>query len=182
MHFRDIQQLTRSANYQVDIPWTALDDTLARYADHGTLDLDPEFQRAHVWDEEKQRRYVEFILRGGKSSRDIYFSQADWMKAFKAPMYLVDGKQRLEAVRRFMRDDLYVFPLAYSAPLGYKLSEIEGNMGWDASFRFHINDLPTYAAVLRWYIDLNAGGVVHTDDEIAKVRGLLVAEEGKRHS
>jgi hypothetical protein len=37
----------------------------------------------------------------------------------------------------------------------------------DMDFVFAVNDLPTRAAVLQWYLDLNTGGVVHTSHEIA---------------
>lgn len=181
MKFQDIPQFTKSAPYVVDVPWAMLEDHLERYNDGGVLQLDPEFQRAHVWTVDQQRRYVEYVLRGGKSSRDVYFNQADWMKAYQKPMYLVDGKQRLEAVRAFLRNDLAILVgvAPYNYPLGIKLHQFEDRLSWDESFKFHINDLPTYAQVLQWYIDLNAGGVAHTADEIAKVRDLLKQEQLK---
>ena len=43
----------------------------------------------------------------------------------------------------------------------------------DASFKVHVNNLKTRAEVLQWYLDLNTGGVVHTDEEIEKVKQLL---------
>ena len=168
MKFTDIPQMTRSARYQAQIPWTEVEAKLARYNDQGQLQLNPEFQRAHVWDDEKRRRYVEYILRGGRSGRDIYFNQADWMRDFKAPMYLVDGKQRLEAVRRFLNNELAIFDGVY-----YK--DFEGGTPYEAEFNFHINDLKTYREVCQWYIDLNDGGVAHTPEEIQKVKDILNA-------
>jgi hypothetical protein len=179
MRFRDIPQLTRSANYQVHVFWDYLETTLEHYNEFGTLELDPPFQRAHVWDEEKQRRYVEYVLKGGKSSRDIYFNCADWMKGYKAPIYLVDGKQRLEAVRKFLRNELGIFLLPYSAPLGHFYSDFEDKIPFEANFIFHVNDLATYREVLQFYYDLNAGGVAHTEEELDKVR-KMIAEEEKR--
>ena len=38
------------------------------------LQLTPNFQRGYVWTEYQQIKYVEFILRGGKSGRDFYFN------------------------------------------------------------------------------------------------------------
>lgn len=38
------------------------------------LQLNPEFQRRHVWTQEQQKKYIEFILRGGKTGRDFYFN------------------------------------------------------------------------------------------------------------
>lgn len=174
MRYSDIPQLTRSANYVVNIPWDHLEGALAKYNENGDLELDPEFQRAHVWTEDKQIRYVEFIMRGGKSSRDIYFNHRGWFKDWKGPMYLVDGKQRLEAVRKFMRNELPVFDGHFKKDFEDKVP----TMRYD--FIFHVNDLQTYEEVLTWYLDLNSGGVVHKESELNKVRLLLEQEQTKR--
>ena len=170
MKFQDIPQFTKTAAYAVDVFWDYLEQQLTHYADSNILELDPEFQRAHVWTPEQQRRDVEYILRGGHSSRDIYFNCANWMRAGRGVIYLVDGKQRMEAVRKFLRDELPIFD-------GHICSDFEDKLPFSAGFKFHINDLPTYADVLQWYIDLNAGGVAHTSEEIEKVRKLLDAEK-----
>lgn len=170
--FRDIPQFTRDANYRISQPWEYLEDFLARMIDRGvhqTLNLDPDFQRAHVWDETKQIRYVEFILRGGKSGKEIYFNHPNWGGTYKGEMVLVDGKQRLEAVRRFLRNEIPAF--------GTLLSDYKDKLPFmQCDFLININNLRTRAEVLQWYIDLNAGGVAHTDEEIEKVRALLRQE------
>jgi hypothetical protein len=48
----------------------------------------------------------------------------------------------------------------------------------DPSFRIMVNTLPTRVDVLRWYLDINSGGVAHTPEEIARLRALLEAEAG----
>lgn len=180
MKFRDLPQFTKSAQYSVSIPWEYLERTLESYNEDGKLQLDPEFQRAHVWNQAKQIAYVEFVLRGGKSSRDIYFNMRGWMSTFSGPMYLVDGKQRLESVRAFLRGDIPVFGAYFAA--------FEDRLPLEASFTFQVNDLKNYSEVLQWYLDLNAGGVVHTSEELDKVRAILRAEigseslKGKRHA
>jgi len=37
----------------------------------------------------------------------------------------------------------------------------------------------TRAEVLTWYLQINAGGVVHSDEEIERVKELLKEEESK---
>lgn len=172
MKFADIPQLTRMGSYEINVGWKYLEEQLEHYASDSRckLELDPEFQRAHVWNEQKQRAYVEYILRGGHSSKVIYFNCAGWMKDFRGPMYLVDGKQRLEAVRKFMRNELTVFNGNYYKDFEDSLRLV------GADFKFHVNDLPTYKAVLQWYLDLNAGGVIHTEEELNKVREMLKKE------
>ena len=175
MKFSDIPQFTRSGNYRVDVPWRylekQLDDFNGTQCGVNNLNLDPDYQRAHVWAEDKQIKYVEFILKGGKSSRDILFNCPGWMNFHNnQTIELVDGKQRLESVRRFMCGQLRVF--------GLLITEFEDNPHFmDHGFIFVVNDLPTRAAVLQWYLELNDGGVVHTQEELNRVRELLTYEK-----
>lgn len=169
--FRDIPQFTRAASYQVNVGWDFVEHTLEHWNENNMLELDPDFQRAHVWTQEKQESYVEFILRGGHSSKLIQFNCSSWMKGFDTPVELVDGKQRLEAARKFMRNELVVFGNCRFSDFTDRLRITT------ADFIFCVNDLSTRAEVLQWYLDLNAGGVVHTDEEIEKVRRLLKKEK-----
>jgi len=43
--------------------------------------------------------------------------------------------------------------------------------------RININDLPTRKDVLQWYLQMNTGGTVHTEEEINRVKMLLEKEE-----
>lgn len=170
--FRDIKKYTRAGSYQVDVSWDYLERCLEMWsADYG-VELDPDFQRAHVWTPDKQIRYVEHVLRGGQQGKVILWNCPTFGQGGvpdMTPVVLVDGKQRLNAVRKFMADDLPVF--------GHKLSEYEDRLrGMMCTFKFQVNDLLTRAEVLQWYLDVNDGGVVHTSDEIEKVRRLLAAE------
>ena len=42
---------------------------------------------------------------------------------------------------------------------------------------FYIADLTSRATILQWYLDINAGGVVHSREEISRVRELLEEEK-----
>lgn len=170
MRYDDIPRMTRPSNYQVHQPWRRLPDWVKRHQKDLGLEIDPDFQRAHVWDDEKRRRYVEFILREGQSSKDIYFNCAGWMGDWRGPFVLVDGKQRLDAVLKFLDNKLTVFD-------GHLFSDFEDRiMPLHACFVVHVNNLNSRAEVLQWYCDLNSGGVAHTDDEIRKVKDLLAIE------
>lgn len=164
--FKDIPQFTRPAHYRVDVSWNYLDSNIERYNEFNNLVMDPEFQRLHVWTERQQIRYIEFILRGGQSGRDIMWNCAGWMNDFRGPMYLVDGKQRIHAVQRFMTGKIPAFGTLYH--------EYEDNFPLtDTGFVFHVNNLNTYKEVVQWYIDLNAGGTPHTEEEIEKAKSIL---------
>jgi len=174
MRYRDLPQFTRSSEYRVDVPWGYLETVLSGYADDAKssgipFEMDPDFQRGHVWSREKQVRYVEFVLRGGRSSCDIYWNCPGWNTGSRigGRFVLVDGKQRVEAVRAFMRGDFPAF--------GTLVGDFTDKLPIHSRFKFHVNDLSTEAEVLQWYLDLNDGGVVHTDDELNRVRTLLAA-------
>lgn len=164
MHYRDIPQFTRDASYAVDVTLDYIEDAIQRYQKDYGLDLNPDFQREHVWTEKQQIAYVEFLLRGGRSSRDIYFNHPGWMRSMKGNMVLVDGKQRLQAVHRFLTNEIPAFGTLYK--------NFEGRPGL-ITLKFHVNTLQTREEVLQWYIDMNAGGTPHTDEEIEKVRQMM---------
>lgn len=130
------------------------------------LDLDPDFQRGHVWTEAQQVAFMEYFLREGRSGRDIYFNNPTWMTTFSEPTVLVDGKQRLTAARRFMANQIKVF--------GLFAWEFEGKARM--TFNFHVNSLKTRKEVLQWYLQMNAGGTPHTAEELERVRVLLANE------
>jgi hypothetical protein len=172
MRFRDIPQLTQ-AHYAVDVPLGSLLEHLDRYKKEYDLQLCPDFQRGHVWTEEQQAKYVEFLLRGGQSSRDILFNHTRWnrLSGPEGEFVCVDGLQRLTACTKFLGNELKVF--------GYYRNEFEDQLrDMCNTLRFHINDLPTRKQVLAWYLELNDGGTVHTENELARVRTLLAQEEG----
>lgn len=175
MRFLDIPQFTRSASYRINVSWGYLEQQLESFAQGYELELEPEFQRAHVWNDGQRSRYVEYVLQGGKSSREIQWNCAEFGKgrdAFARKILLVDGLQRLTAVRKFLANEVRAF--------GLLRREFEGKLptlGY-MDFVFAVNDLSTYPEVLQWYIDLNTGGVVHTDEEINRVKALLVAQTG----
>lgn len=173
--FEEIPPLTPWGNYTVDVIWPMLESTLAELGGQNGLDLDPDFQRGHVWTEAQQVAFVEFSLRGGRSGQDILFNQPHFSAGGRKgqPVQIVDGKQRLEAVRRFLRSEIPAFGTLHR---DYR----DGLTLTGPKFRFTVNNLPTRAAVLRWYLELNAGGTPHPDTEIVRVRALLAAEEGRR--
>ncbi len=170
MRFRDIPKFTEWGHYAVDVSWGYLKDYVAGHEKSHGFDRDPDFQRGHVWTRLQQIAFVEFTLKGGKSGRNILTNCPGWNRGKSGPMVLVDGKQRLTAVMAFLDDEIPAFGHLYSQYTD-KLDLI------DHSFRWHVNDLKTRAEVLTWYLELNAGGTPHTDEELTRVRGLLAAEQ-----
>lgn len=164
--------------YTVHSSWEYIEETLKSWDTRDIpgslgLNLDPDFQRGHVWTEQKQIEYVEYCLRGGESSRNLIFNHPNWSGNYKGEMVLVDGKQRLEAVKKFLRNELPIFN-------GHKLNDFENPRkvlrSHNAHFIVSVHKLPTRKDVLEFYLKLNSGGVVHTKEEIEKVRKMLEEE------
>lgn len=169
MKFSEIPQLYR-ANYKINMPWGFIDKWIISHRGYTEVDLDPDFQRAHVWTETKQREYLEYILAGGPSAREIQWNCYGWDRCLKpGPFLLVDGKQRLTAISKFLNNEIKTY--------GYYCNEIEDNhrfkMITGPDCLFFVNNLPNKREVLKWYLQLNRGGVIHTEEEINKVEELL---------
>ena len=41
------------------------------------------------------------------------------------------------------------------------------------TLRFNVNDLKSEKEVLQWYVDMNAGGIPHTSEEIDRVKAMI---------
>lgn len=170
--FSDFKTFTRTPNYRTTVDWSYLEQSIAHYEERADgcagLDLEPDFQREHVWTEAQQIAFVEYILRGGTSGREIYFNCAGWMADWRGPFVIVDGKQRLHAVRQFLANKIPAF--------GIYCKDFEGRIPSDCQFFFNINDLKTREQVLKWYLEMNTGGTPHTEKELEKVKQMLLEE------
>lgn len=167
----------RRASYTVDYRIGYLDEALRSLAEGqesvgGRLDLNPDFQRGHVWSRDKQIAYVENVLRG----------TAPTLLRFNCPCYgsnttpgdlppndlvCVDGLQRITALLSFLNGDFKVFD-KYAAP------DLKGTP-FDLSrytVQFSVFEIRNRKDLLTFYLDINSGGVVHSDEELARVRAL----------
>lgn len=181
--FSDIPQLIGFGNYSITVGLTYVKRQLSVFTEECDLDLEPEFQRDYVWNHEQKERYIEFLLRGGNTGRDILFNYADWGVNVKSKrdlsddpivnrMVIVDGKQRLSAVTGFMDNNVKAFGYFY-CDFTDKLRQTLVNL------IFHVNELGTRKEILEWYLQLNSGGTVHTEEELTKVRKMIEQIEYK---
>lgn len=172
--FRAIPKLTRDGHYGADYPLPSLVRWVKeKVAEEGLL-MEPDFQRGHVWTEKQQIAFIEFILRGGKSGRVLYFNNPSWNHQVEADAYndfvCVDGLQRFTAIRRFIENEIMVFGSYYNE----YTDKLDTSMN---TMRVNINDLPTKAAVLQWYLEMNDGGTPHSNEEISRVKAMLAAAQ-----
>lgn len=133
------------------------------------LQLNPEFQRGHVWTEEQQMKYIEFILRGGKTGRDFYFN---WNQ--KTNEYVcVDGLQRTKAFVRFVTGEIMVFGQYYD-DFGFTKRVAGYNPLPEFQINVYMNHLENKKEILEWYVDMNSGGTPHTNAEIERVKKMIL--------
>lgn len=167
MKYDDIEKFPH-ASYAVDVPFRSVVDWVRENENDLGLEMNPDFQRGHVWTEEQQIAYVEYIIRGGRDGRDIYFNHPGWQSSYKGEMVCMDGLQRVTAVIRFTNDEIRAF--------GALASEFDVLPAMSVTLRFNVFRLATRKEVLKWYIQFNSAGVIHSDEELNRVRDLMEAE------
>lgn len=169
MRFKDIPQFTPDGNYEITVEMRNLEQTIDDYIENYDLELNPDFQRGNVWTKQQQIAWLEFFFKGGKTSRVVYFNCPEWALNL-APdsdiknMCCVDGLQRLTALLGFLHNEIPVF--------GYYFKDFEDRLGHDYWIRININSLQYRKDVLKWYLDMNSGGTVHSDTELDRVKKL----------
>ena len=166
MHINEVSKLKGFGNYQVDTRMFDLDKKLKEWIKEDGLELNPYFQRGHVWSNDQKIEFVEFILKGG-TCPPLVFNHPGWLGSFEGKFYCVDGLQRISAILAFLNGELAVFK-------GHNRQDIEGI---DKELkRIHvkifINNLKNDREVLDWYLELNGGGTPHTQDELSRVKAL----------
>lgn len=148
----------------------------------GRVQMNPDFQRGHVWNKDQKVAFIEAILRGTAPMKVIFNSPS--YRASRPdgdlPEYdlvCVDGLQRITAVQEFVRGEFRIFDDTMS------YEDLEGTSFSFRRTRFKF-DLYIYAFnrrkdLLEFYISINSGGTVHTKEELDRVRALIVESEKK---
>lgn len=169
--FRDIPKLTGKPRYRIDVQIDFVKANIEDWTNPtagAALEISPDFQRAHVWTEQQQISFVEFLLKGGDTS-PILFNCKGWGINWEGPFQLVDGKQRLTALLRFLNNEIPAFGAYYK--------EYTDSIRFaDTRLQFWVNNLKTRKEVLQWYLEINSGGTPHTAQELDKVKELLKKE------
>lgn len=170
-----IPRLTNDPSYRCDVPLMDLADYISKLVSQG-LDLDPEFQRGHVWNQEQRVRWVEYLLKSGRvhPNHPILLNHTNWLVGERedGDFVLVDGKQRLTATLDFLSGKFSIFHGFDGNPNGWLASDIPIREMRTCHLTIAINTLETRKDVLSWYLELNEGAVAHSTSEIERVRKL----------
>lgn len=174
INFRDIPQFTSSGTYQVDYPLDRLVHFIEDEVSEMGLQLEPDFQRGHVWTVSQQIAWLEYHLKGGKTGNTIYLNYPFWRNVRTpklgeyADYVCVDGLQRITAAKRFVNNEIPVFG-SYYREFGDSIRRCIPNL-----MTVNVNDLKTKQEVLQWYIEMNSGGTPHSKEEIKRVQNMLM--------
>ena len=169
------------AAYSVDVAIKRLEAFLAGQDAQlqtvgGGLEMEPDFQRGHVWSQDQRSRYVESVLRGQAPTR-LLFNSPNYVGSHgsvggdlpRNVMQCVDGLQRTAALIGYAQGHVKAFGRTAadfeSGPFGAGRLRVQFVV-YQFEFR---NDL------LQFYLDINGGGVVHTQEELDRVRALMSA-------
>jgi hypothetical protein len=156
--FRDIYKPVSYRNIDIDIEY------LEEWVDHFNVDLDPDYQRGHVWTKEQREAFVGFVLQGG-SPPPIYINNLYVKQGYKE---VIDGKQRIVSLLKWLNGDI---PAALSTGLKVWREELDHCKNLSISSREVELDRK---GVLEFYLLLNGGGTVHSEEELQRVRYLLL--------
>lgn len=175
-----IRPLPRAV-YATDIPWGYLEESLQRYGnDWGGLDLEPDFQRGHVWSAAQQQHFIENVMRRVVTDAGlvVQFNCPHWdtepiSTDLPRGLQCIDGLQRLTAIRAFMRGEV--------RPFGLSLGDFDGTSYAPRRslyrIRLAVHAFQSRAELLTYYLDINAGGTPHGANELDRVRRLLAASQ-----
>jgi hypothetical protein len=151
--------------------------------------LNPDYQRGPVWTHEQQERFIGHVLGGGlvsplyvqryegpKNAPAVYHAGDAWLDL---PNEVIDGQQRLRAIVAFITGEIAA--LVYHSGDWHRyfyedLDDVEKRSRYLTS-KIVFVDLPR-ADRLRFYLRLNGGGTPHSEEELDRVRKMLVREEG----
>jgi len=177
----DIIKPLRTAKWSADYRWDTLERSVTKLGnDYGSLELNPDFQRGHVWTQSQQVYFIENCLRGvvAASGYLLQFNCADFSDEgadsdLPSGLQCVDGLQRYTAVTEFVKGNIKPFGLAADELAGTCFSPKRMYM------KIAIHDFTRRADLLEHYLALNAGGTPHSAEEIERVRGLLAEAKSR---
>jgi uncharacterized protein with ParB-like and HNH nuclease domain len=119
----------------------------------------PEYQRGYVWTPNQQIAYMEYILKGGESGRDILFNNPSWQAAYDQPTELFDGQQRLGAIKAFLNNEIQCF--------GSFFKEFDSQVKIRRIYiNFKMFSMNNRAELIKTYLAFNTGGSKHTDEDL----------------
>lgn len=183
-HIASFVKPVPTTEHGIDVDLCELHRQLEHFDSDYGLNLNPDFQRGHVWSREQQIAFIEAWIRGaiGEQARTITFNCPDFAGREKAKdcdlegMVCLDGLQRLTAVLDFMEGKFRVFT-------NPAVEELKNGVDFDyftySSFsmrtkrlRFQIFYMQKKADLLDYYLAFNGGGTPHSVEELSRIQQM----------
>lgn len=178
MSLKDVRPYIGAARYVVGVAGPRVLPFVEEHANEGGYDLDPDFQRGHVWTDDLRTAFIEHLLRGGEHGRTIVWNSPTYDRIGAATgdlddtLVIVDGKQRFTALTKFLAGEVKVFG-------GHAIDDFDEeskrlmvtSTGLLRMF-MHVHGLQWRRDLLDLYLQLNTGAVPHSDEELRRVRAL----------
>lgn len=135
------------------------------------VNMHPDYQRSFTWTDDQCSKFIGFLAEGG-TPPPIWIQR--WPSYLK-PDELLDGLQRLTAIRRFQIGEI---PMELTNGTRMFLKEFSepdrkmwtGNAGMTVTLKYV--KYSTRAEILHLYLLLNSGGTPHTPEELDRVKVL----------
>lgn len=96
--------------------------------------------------------------------RNVTVACSNWHRTPTLDYVLVDGKQRIETVRRFLRGEVLAF--------GHSVRDFGELRIVQSRFVWRVVECKTREDILRLYLNIN-GGTPHTSVELDRIRAML---------
>lgn len=167
----------RTAKWQGDYSWDRIERALIDLGnDYEGLDMNPDFQRGHVWTPEQQVHFIENCLKGVVTSAGylIQMNCPEWSYSTEQAktdlprgLQCIDGLQRYTAITEFVKGRIKPFGLSADDLIGTSFSHKRFYV------KLAIHDFTRRADLLDYYLSINAGGTPHSKEELERVRQLL---------
>jgi hypothetical protein len=147
---------------------------------HGGFDLNPDFQRGHVWTIAQQQHFIENVLRGivTQAGLSVQFNCPNWENFdyqgdLPPGLQCIDGLQRITAILNFLAGEI--------RPFGLTVRELDDSVYSmrRSIFRisFAVHHFESKSDLLKHYLDLNTGGTPHSQAEIDRVHAMLAESD-----
>ena len=166
-----------------DLSLDALEDQLESFEKRYGLQINPDFQRGVVWNEDQQIKFVENLIRGtvSDSAKTILFNAPNYKRASEVKlnnlskdMLCIDGLQRITACLKFIRGDFTIFKKELGGVGKDYFEDTEFSL-MNVEIKMQIFNLTDKRDVLELYLMINDTGVAHTQDELNRVRDMIEA-------
>jgi len=168
---RMVQQSVPTCTYQIDVGFRRIESFIEDYE----VDMNPLYQRDYVWTLEQKQKFVGACLENHRMIPVLWFNFYQVEEGLNSRSEVVDGKQRIEAIRGFLRGEyMAICPCGEVFTAEELLTDdiAKRNLSSGITLKMHFIQVEPIDA-MQFYLRLNSGGTVHTEQDLNKVRDLI---------